>query len=138
MHSRPNSDISLFLEPVEELADSGEDGGGARLAAIGSAKAKWNNANIGRLAVGLGDDKGAAIVAVADALWASFGVHADLGFVNVRAVEVSALLVVNDSDVDEHEFGVEVRGGCKGGKVSFECSRDQQDNFFGVLSSVFF
>jgi len=107
---RPDGDSSVGLKPVEVLGDSGEGSGVAGLAA--ERRAEGDNADFGDLAVSLGDDQGAAGVSVAGGDGSSIGVHAQLvGVDDEVAVEVCALSVGDDGEVDELHIGADGGGG---------------------------
>jgi len=84
-----DGDSSVGLQPVQISGDPGEDLGCAGLAACRCAEG--DDANLGGEAVGLGDDQGAAGVAVAGGVGAAVGVNAQHVGGNAVSEEVSAL-----------------------------------------------
>jgi hypothetical protein len=105
----PDGDSSVGLEPGEVLGDPGESGGGAGLAS--QRRAEGDNANLGGETVSLGDDQGAARIAVAGGDGTSIGANAQLVGVDGGSVVVSALGVGDDVQVDEFQVVADSRGG---------------------------
>ena len=107
----PDGDSSVGLEPVKVLGDPGEGIGCAGFAACRGAKG--DDADLGGEAVGLGDDQGAARVAVAGGDGASAGVDAQHVIGNARwSIVFSALRVGNDVQVDKLEVVADSTSGC--------------------------
>jgi hypothetical protein len=107
----PDGDSSVGLEPSKVLGDPGEGGGCAGLAS--QRGAEGDNADLGGETVSLGDDEGAAGIAVAGGDRSSVGVDAQLvGVDRDGSVVVSALGVSDDVQVDELHVGADSRCGC--------------------------
>jgi hypothetical protein len=96
-----DGDSSVGLEPVQISGDSGEDLGCAGLAACRCAEG--DDADLSGKAVGLGDDQGAAGVAVAGGVGTAVGVNAQHVGGNAGSEVVGALRVGNDVQVSELE-----------------------------------
>jgi len=107
----PDGDSSVGLEPSKVLGDPGEGGGCAGFAS--QRGAEGDDADLGGEAVGLGDDQGAAGVAVAGGDGASVGVDAQLvGVDGAGSVVVGALGVGDDVQVDELKVVADSTSGC--------------------------
>jgi hypothetical protein len=109
MNLGPNGDTSVGLEPVEELSDPGEASGAARLAA--QRGDERSNTDLGGETVGLGDDQGAAGIAVAGGNGTAIRVDAQSVGVD-GSVIIGTLSIGNDVEVDELQVRVDGKGIC--------------------------
>jgi hypothetical protein len=107
---RSDGDSSVGLEPVQISGDPGEDLGCAGLAACRCAEG--DNSYLGGKAVGLGDDQGAAGVAVAGGVGTTVGVNAQHVGGNAGSKVLSALRVGNNAQVSELEDVADSWVGC--------------------------
>jgi hypothetical protein len=105
-----DGDSSVGLEPVQISGDPGEDLRGAGLAACGGAEG--DNSDLGGEAVGLGDDQGAAGVAVAGGVGSAVGVNAHHVSGDAGSKEAGALRVADDVEVGELEDVADSRFSC--------------------------
>jgi hypothetical protein len=112
-----DSDSSVGLEPVQISGDSGEDLRGAGLAACTGAKG--NDSDLGGEAVGLGDDQGAAGVAVAGGVGTAVGVNAQHVGGNAGSEVLSAFRVGNNAQVSELEDVTDSWVGCYQDYIKF-------------------